>query len=121
MANKEIAVKTYVVKLGAGARERLEAMVRAGKSSARMPPQRAEVSKVASWATPANGLPIQPRAVKRQIPTASKLSLALTAKIEVLPRALHEQEPRNLIGAGVADFVHGAGRDKIQHVRPEAD
>ena len=38
MAKKEIAVKTYVVKLCAGERERLEAMVRAGKSSAQMPP-----------------------------------------------------------------------------------
>jgi hypothetical protein len=32
VAGKEIAVKKYVVKLGAKERERLEALVRAGKS-----------------------------------------------------------------------------------------
>ena len=36
MSKKEIAVKKYVVKLSAEERGRLEAMVRAGKSSARM-------------------------------------------------------------------------------------
>ena len=36
MAKKEIAVKKYVVKLSAEERERLEALIRAGKSSARM-------------------------------------------------------------------------------------
>ena len=34
MAKKEIAVKKYVVRLSAEERERLEAMVRAGKHSA---------------------------------------------------------------------------------------
>ncbi len=37
MAGKEIAVKKYVVKLSAEERERLEALVRAGKSSAQLP------------------------------------------------------------------------------------
>ena len=36
MANREIAVKKYVVRLSAQERERLEAMVRAGKTSAQM-------------------------------------------------------------------------------------
>jgi hypothetical protein len=36
VAGKEIAVKKYVVKLGAEERERLEALVRAGKSSAQV-------------------------------------------------------------------------------------
>ena len=36
MAGKEIAVKKYVVKLGAEERERLEALVRAGKSPAQL-------------------------------------------------------------------------------------
>ena len=36
MATKEIAVKKYVVKLSAEERDRLEAMVRAGKSSAQI-------------------------------------------------------------------------------------
>ena len=36
MAKKEIAVKKYVVKLSAEERERLEAMVRAGKNSAQI-------------------------------------------------------------------------------------
>ena len=36
MAGKEIAVKRYVVKLSAEERERLEALVRAGKSAARL-------------------------------------------------------------------------------------
>ena len=36
MGGKEIAVKKYVVKLGAEERGRLEAMVRAGKNSAQM-------------------------------------------------------------------------------------
>jgi hypothetical protein len=36
VARKEIAVKKYVVKLSVEARERLETMVRAGKSSAQM-------------------------------------------------------------------------------------
>ena len=34
MARKEIAVKKYVVKLGAEEREQLEALIHAGKSSA---------------------------------------------------------------------------------------
>lgn len=36
MANKEIVVKKYVVKLNAEGRERLEALIYAGKSSAQM-------------------------------------------------------------------------------------
>ena len=36
MAKKEIAVKKYVVKLSAEERDRLEAMVRAGKNSAQI-------------------------------------------------------------------------------------
>ena len=36
MAGKEIAVKKYVVKLSAGEREQLEALVRAGKSPAQL-------------------------------------------------------------------------------------
>jgi hypothetical protein len=36
LANKEIAVKKYVVKLSAEERERLEALIHAGKSSAQM-------------------------------------------------------------------------------------
>ena len=36
MVGKEIAVKKYVVKLSAEERERLEALVRAGKSPARL-------------------------------------------------------------------------------------
>ena len=36
MAKKEIAVKKYVVKLSGEERDRLEAMVRAGKSSAQI-------------------------------------------------------------------------------------
>jgi hypothetical protein len=36
VANREIAVKKYVVKLSAEERERLEALIHAGKSSARM-------------------------------------------------------------------------------------
>ena len=36
MAKKEIAVKKYVVKLSAEERKRLEALIHAGKSSARM-------------------------------------------------------------------------------------
>jgi Homeodomain-like domain len=36
VAGKEIAVKKYVVKLSAGERDRLEAMVRAGKNSAQI-------------------------------------------------------------------------------------
>ena len=36
MARKEIAVKKYVVKLSGEERERLEALIHAGKSSARM-------------------------------------------------------------------------------------
>ncbi len=36
MAKKEIAVKKYVVELSAEERERLEAMVRTGKSSAQI-------------------------------------------------------------------------------------
>ena len=36
MANKEIAVKKYVVKLSAEERERLEALIHTGNSSARM-------------------------------------------------------------------------------------
>ena len=34
MAGKEIAVKTYVVKLSAEERDRLEALIQAGKSDA---------------------------------------------------------------------------------------
>ena len=36
MAKKEIAVKRYVVKLSAEERKRLEALIHAGRSSARM-------------------------------------------------------------------------------------
>ena len=36
MANREIAVKKYVVKLSAEERERLEALIHTGKSSAQM-------------------------------------------------------------------------------------
>ena len=54
MAKKDIAVKKYVVKLSAEERERLEAMVRAGKNSAQLLTRarillKADVSEGEGW------------------------------------------------------------------------